>query len=256
MNSKQRELLNEMIAIYIKDREPIGSESLRLTMDMKISSATIRNYFKVLVEEGILFQPHISSGRIPTNNTLKNYWRSNLDINNVLVIDNIDKVKSASKKNGIFCNIKILNNEILKEIINFNNKYIILIFENSEAILPFSEHIYSFIKEFLYKNIEDIKMIAKSVCVNSLFYKLENIIDTEIFNFGYEFLNLIDSQMLLEIINSHIYYRLKNGFYFDLFPDGYLALIQDVRLENNYGKMFVFGELCCNYKDFYNEIAS
>ena len=87
-----------MIAIYIRDGVPIGSESLKLSIDMKISSATIRNYFKVLVNEGVLAQPHISSGKIPTNSTLKSYWKKNIDIYDCLNINSIDKIDKAIGK--------------------------------------------------------------------------------------------------------------------------------------------------------------
>ena len=66
MSSKKDILLEQVIVQYLKSKEPIGSESLKASCRMGVSSATIRNYFKVLVQEGWLAQPHISSGRIPT----------------------------------------------------------------------------------------------------------------------------------------------------------------------------------------------
>ncbi|RDU62442.1 HrcA family transcriptional regulator [Helicobacter sp. MIT 14-3879] len=255
MNKRQR-LLDEMIAIYIKDGEPIGSESLRLMVDIKISSATIRNYFKVLVDEGVLSQPHISSGRIPTNNTLKEYWRKKLSIKNTLIINNLSKIEFASKKYEIFCNIRFKKSGILKKVLNFENEYSILVFDNNEVVVPYSTHLHTFMQELIHQDIDDIKNIAKSVCANTLFKKLEYISNIEVFNFGYEFLNITNGSLILEIINSHIYYRLKNGFYFDLFPDGYLGIIQDIKLDDNYGKIFIFGKLRCNYEEFYNEVAS
>ena len=41
-------LLHQMIKQYVKCQEPIGSESLKVCLQGKISSATIRNYFKIL----------------------------------------------------------------------------------------------------------------------------------------------------------------------------------------------------------------
>ena len=68
-------LLNQMIKQYVKCQEPIGSESLKISLEGKISSATIRNSFKILGQEGVIVQTHISSGRIPTDLALRNYWR-------------------------------------------------------------------------------------------------------------------------------------------------------------------------------------
>lgn len=268
MNKKREKLLNEMIAIYIRDGKPLGSESLRLELqyaDFSISSATIRNYFKALGDEGILAQPHISSGRIPTNNALKNYWRNKIDISIPLEISSLQSVANASEKYGIFCGIRLNQNEILDEVVNFRDKYIILLFrdnatsadssvvaESSEAILPHSSHLYDFLQEMLYHNIEEIRFVARSVCANLLFYKLD--FSGNAFNFGYKFLEINDSVLLMEILKSHIFYRLKNGFHF--FKDGYLGLIQDISFDKRDGKMFIFGKLSCNYVSFYSEIAS
>ena len=255
LNKKQK-LLNEMIAVYVRDGEPIGSESLKLMTNIKISSSTIRNYFKILVREGVLYQPHVSSGRIPTNDTLRIYWRDNINVSDLLLISNLKNIKMASNKHNIFCNIRLLDEQILKDIINFNDRYILLIFSSSEAIIPYSRHLFSFMNDLVNKNIEEIKDTAKNVGLSTLFYKLEAL-SSKAFNFGFQFLSDIKSHSLIEeIINGLIYYRLKNGFYFNLFPDGYLALIQDIKINSNYGKMFIFGKLFCNYKDFYEEIAS
>ena len=278
MNKKREKLLNEMITIYIREGKPLGSESLRLELnsaDFQISSATIRNYFKVLVNEGVLSQPHISSGRIPTNNALKNYWRKNIDISVPLEIGSLQSVANASEKYEIYCGIRLWQSEILREVINFRDKYIILLFdsgessadlarfgakresrESVEAILPHSSHLYAFLQEMLYQNIEEIRFMARSVCANVLFYSLENgaNIANKASNFGCKFLEISDSALFMEILNSHIFYRLKNGFHF--LKDGYLGLIQDVNLGAKDGKMFVFGRLDCDYAGCYNEIAS
>ncbi len=276
MNKKREKLLDEMITIYIREGKPLGSESLRLELnsdDFSISSATIRNYFKVLVSEGVLSQPHISSGRVPTNNALKNYWRKNIDISTPLELAPLDKISEASEKYEIFCGIRLWQNEILSEVINFRDKYIILLFENrenrfnrtanrtkdygdsTEAILPHSSHLYNFLQEMLYQNIEEIRFMARSVCANVLFYSLENGAKfNRASNFGCKFLEISDSGLFMEILNSHIFYRLKNGFHF--LKDGYLGLIQDICLNEKNGKMFVFGKLERDYASFYNEIAS
>lgn len=257
MKDRKEKLLNEMISIYIKDGMPIGSESLKLNIDMKISSATIRNYFKVLVNEGVLAQPHISSGKIPTNSTLKSYWRKNIDISNCLNINSIDKINKASIEHKIFCNIKIHKQERLQKIINYNDEYSILVFDNVETILPYTRHLHNFLNELLYQDIEEIRSIAKSVCTNELYNRLLGVATTKIYNFSFEELFFIkDLDSILKIINGDIFYTLKNGFYFDLFPDGYMGILHDIMIDNNFGKMFVVGGLKKDYTSFYQKIAS
>lgn len=259
MNTRQKLLLDEMIAIYIREGEPIGSESLRLMVDMKISSATIRNYFKVLSHEGFLIQPHISSGRIPTNSTLKSYWRDNLATADALEVCDLSGIESASNECRIFCNISLMptSDSKLLEIINVSNRYTILVFEHTEIVLPYMTHLHNFATELVNLNIEEIKSIAKSVCARALFEKLNAAASAQIYNFGFKYLDFVnDMGLVLEILNGGIFYRLKNGIHFDMFGEGYLGLIQDIIVENRAGKMLLAGALNRDYKAFYNAIAS
>ena len=79
MIDKKEFLLESIIKAYILNLEPIGSSQLKQMYDLEYSSATIRGYFKKLGDEGFLIQEHVSSGRIPSIEALKNYWAINLD---------------------------------------------------------------------------------------------------------------------------------------------------------------------------------
>ena len=52
---------------YIDTAEPVGSKSIAQKGDIKISSATIRNVMGQLESAGLLYQPHTSSGRVPSD---------------------------------------------------------------------------------------------------------------------------------------------------------------------------------------------
>lgn len=67
MNSRQQKILGAIIEDYTNTAIPVGSEVLMKKYNLKVSSATIRNDMNKLEEEGLLYQPHISSGRIPTD---------------------------------------------------------------------------------------------------------------------------------------------------------------------------------------------
>lgn len=64
MISRKEKLLKRIIEDYLKTAEPVGS--LKLAVSLKTSSATIRNEMMEIEEEGLIFQPHTSAGRIPT----------------------------------------------------------------------------------------------------------------------------------------------------------------------------------------------
>ncbi|MBI5345703.1 MAG: heat-inducible transcriptional repressor HrcA, partial [Chlamydiae bacterium] len=76
---KETAILFGLIELYIKMGEPIGSNSLREKGFEYMSSATIRNYFAKLEENGLLAQQHASGGRIPTPKAFELYARHHLN---------------------------------------------------------------------------------------------------------------------------------------------------------------------------------
>ena len=66
MNERLQNLLETSVEEYIRGAMPIASSALVEKMDVKLSSATIRNDLKTLEQMGYLKQVHTSGGRIPT----------------------------------------------------------------------------------------------------------------------------------------------------------------------------------------------
>ena len=70
---RERKVLLGLIEFYLKTGKPVGSNTLKETGFEDLSSATIRNYFASLEEEGFLTQQHASGGRIPTHQAFRFY---------------------------------------------------------------------------------------------------------------------------------------------------------------------------------------
>ncbi len=73
MNERKKKILHSIINEYIKSAEPIGSRHVAKSLDMGLSSATIRNEMADLEEMGYLEQPHTSAGRIPSDKGYRLY---------------------------------------------------------------------------------------------------------------------------------------------------------------------------------------
>jgi heat-inducible transcriptional repressor len=73
LNSRQQQVLQATIRRYIATAEPVGSEVLVREYNMSVSAATIRNAMGVLEKEGLLYQPHVSAGRIPSDSGYRLY---------------------------------------------------------------------------------------------------------------------------------------------------------------------------------------
>lgn len=70
---RERKVLIGLVEHYIQTGKPVGSNVLKEVGFEDLSSATIRNYFAHLEEEGYLAQQHSSGGRIPTDQAFRLY---------------------------------------------------------------------------------------------------------------------------------------------------------------------------------------
>src|SRR5690606_30005808 len=66
LDPRARRLLRTLIARYIQDGAPVGSQTLARHAGLDVSPATIRNILADLEDVGLLSSPHTSAGRIPT----------------------------------------------------------------------------------------------------------------------------------------------------------------------------------------------
>lgn len=67
ITERQSLILERIVRDYIDFAEPIGSEFLDKKHNLDISPATIRIEMQKLTDEGFLYQPHTSAGRVPTD---------------------------------------------------------------------------------------------------------------------------------------------------------------------------------------------
>jgi heat-inducible transcriptional repressor len=79
VSPRERLVLTAIIEQYIATGEPVASQAVaRLFADRDgLSSATIRNVMATLSEDGLLEQPHTSSGRVPTAAAFRYYVTQN-----------------------------------------------------------------------------------------------------------------------------------------------------------------------------------
>jgi heat-inducible transcriptional repressor len=66
LDPRARHLLRSLIGRYIRDGEPVGSQTLARHAGLDVSAATIRNILADLEDAGLLASPHTSAGRVPT----------------------------------------------------------------------------------------------------------------------------------------------------------------------------------------------
>jgi heat-inducible transcriptional repressor len=73
LSSREQKVLWATIDCYIARAEPVGSKALLAGYNLDISSATIRNVMSMLDRSGLLYQPHTSAGRVPSDSGYRVY---------------------------------------------------------------------------------------------------------------------------------------------------------------------------------------
>ncbi len=80
LNDRSREVFRRVVEGYLESGEPVGSRTLTRLMSEKVSAATIRNVMQDLEFLGLLDSPHVSAGRVPTQQGLRMFVDGLLEV--------------------------------------------------------------------------------------------------------------------------------------------------------------------------------
>ncbi len=83
LNERSREIFRLIVDGYVQRGEPIGSRTLSRLLTQNLSPATIRNVMADLEEAGLLYSPHTSAGRLPTEAGLRLFVHGLLEVGNL-----------------------------------------------------------------------------------------------------------------------------------------------------------------------------
>ncbi|MCA1704796.1 MAG: heat-inducible transcriptional repressor HrcA [Actinobacteria bacterium] len=67
LDDRKSAILRAIISHYVRFGEPVGSKTLVAGYGLQVSPATVRNEMMALEDAGLIYQPHTSAGRIPTD---------------------------------------------------------------------------------------------------------------------------------------------------------------------------------------------
>jgi heat-inducible transcriptional repressor len=83
LNERAREVLRLVVEGYVETGEPVGSRALTRRLSETLSPATIRNIMADLQDLGLLYAPHTSAGRLPTDAGLRLFVNGLLELGNI-----------------------------------------------------------------------------------------------------------------------------------------------------------------------------
>jgi heat-inducible transcriptional repressor len=83
LNDRSREIFRQIVESYLVTGEPVGSRNLARILPMALSPASIRNVMSDLETAGLIFAPHTSAGRLPTESGLRFFVDAMMEIGDV-----------------------------------------------------------------------------------------------------------------------------------------------------------------------------
>jgi heat-inducible transcriptional repressor len=89
LGERSREIFRQIVDSYLASGEPVGSRQLSRLLPMTLSPASVRNVMQDLEELGLVYAPHTSAGRMPTELGLRFF------VDSLLQIGDIDEAERA-----------------------------------------------------------------------------------------------------------------------------------------------------------------
>jgi heat-inducible transcriptional repressor len=80
MGERPREIFRHLVEAFLASGEPVGSRTLSQRLPTTLSPASIRNVMADLEAMGLLYAPHTSAGRVPTERGLRLFVDGLLEI--------------------------------------------------------------------------------------------------------------------------------------------------------------------------------
>ena len=80
LTDRPREVFRHLVDAYLASGEPVGSRTLAQLLPLALSPASIRNVMADLEAMGLLYAPHTSAGRVPTEKGLRLFVDGLLEI--------------------------------------------------------------------------------------------------------------------------------------------------------------------------------
>ena len=165
METRAEQLLKAIVELYIKDAHAIGSQVLAQDKNFAVSPATIRNEMMMLENEGYIYQPHTSAGRIPTIKGYQYY------LDNLLSIKSCSQTELAELKNIQQQDTR----DLAKLLVNKTNLASLVAFAPNNLYFTGLFNLFSQPEFEDYKMVLSMSQVVDSLekAINSIYYDID-----------------------------------------------------------------------------------
>lgn len=255
--NKRDFILESIIKSYLVDNMPIGSNELCLKINEIIPPSTIRVYFKKLSDEGAITQLHISGGRIPTVCAMNEYWKNVLNLDDLLVINDKNALSFLIKDFGIYCIIFENKEHVLKDVINYRDRFIILDFDCDELLLKFNTKIYKLLLNLIGISLDELEYFSKQIGASELRKKIRELKTSKILFRDNELIlfDIFKDDRFKFMLDSNILNYIKNDIdILNSSNDGFMSIKRDVIFQDERSTMICLGSVYNDYDKFFENL--
>ncbi|MBZ7986033.1 hypothetical protein AVANS14531_06770 [Campylobacter sp. Cr9] len=257
MSKKTDYILEQMIKAYLNEQNPIGS--MLLQDSLNVPASTIRVYFKQLDSDGYISKLHASGGRIPTQKAMKYYWHQffNYTFNTELEINSSLELLKVASENDLFCLVVDNNKVFLNEVLNIDNRFIILDFSQKQVLINFNDELNVLFNQIKGYEINDIKTILYRLNLLNILDEIENAFKNKIkFICGEKiFANIVKLSSFSSIMNAKLLdYFTSSLIYDELFLPEYMGVKIDCNFKQNKSTLVLAGSIFTDYENVLNQL--
>src|SRR5437764_9711500 len=87
LNDRSRDIFRQIVETYLATGEPVGSRNLSRLITTPLSPASVRNVMSDLEHLGLIYAPHTSAGRLPTELGLRFFVDALLEVGDLTDAD-------------------------------------------------------------------------------------------------------------------------------------------------------------------------
>lgn len=87
LDARSRDIFRRVVEAYLETGEPVGSRNVSRLLKAPLSPASVRNVMSDLERAGLIYAPHTSAGRLPTDLGLRFFVDALLEIGDVSTSD-------------------------------------------------------------------------------------------------------------------------------------------------------------------------
>jgi heat-inducible transcriptional repressor len=101
LDQRSREIFRKLVDTYLETGEAVGSRTISKALPAGLSPASVRNVMMDLEDSGLIYSPHTSAGRMPTEAGLRFFVDALLEVGAINASEraNIDAQVKATNRN-------------------------------------------------------------------------------------------------------------------------------------------------------------